>query len=1470
MPNGMLDPRVTSGTVNENRPAMAIDSNGIIFIAYQYEYSTSDHDIRVAKSTDAGYTWTIQSVIADTYDQLSPSIAIDRTNNYIYIGYRDNQYFKYAKSTDGGASWTNYGISSWTWYASASWPSIAAHNNYVWLACQYAWTSSDDDVRYVYSTNGGSSWFGYYSLAATTKNERFPALAMTSSRVGIAYQYEYSSSDSDVYYKYNAGWASTSWTAANIATSSVNERWPSASASPVDSYLYVGYTYAFSTSDDDIRCAWSSNGGTSWGATGVSVAASGYNDRYPSTAIDPVTRTRVYISHYTGNAHIYYAFSTNNGQSWSNYIQATDQANAVDAQHTTSMAFRSWPRISWQDNRNAATHGLDIYYSTTGQNWTIQTAPAVPPGLTFYVGGTPYTTPQTFAWPHGYTTTISTDSPQTLASPETRYVWNNWSQGGGISHTIVVTGTGDVTDQANFDTQYQVTLAAQTATGGTPMSASNYVQTWGTGPGTAAKLRWEEISTTGTEVTSWYSVDDGFATSATSIGFSFPYYGGNFTEFVPATNGYIALGSGAANQYAPYDVVIPYDTSIRPYMANTVYPFSDDLYWTSGTSKVYYQTFTNPQRLVIQYNNIDSFSPRGTLHTFETILYATGEIRLLYKTVGYEPGDIGLEGSSNLYYVNAPATAIGANSTYVFQNIYRSYDGQANALWVDGGGTAFVPQASSLPSSTERWQTNQATSFAVTAPATHTVTYYNQLWTEMTATTAPGGLPMTAENGVTVQWLKFGTVTTPPSPGVVYDGFSVTDWADRASNVTFGAASTGSGTSERWQANAAGTQPTYVVETPGALFSPQYWHQFKPTITLTNTAPDNTVSTEARTFFGASALESGLYAAWSNWCDRSSTLTFSEYTTQGWVTTDTRSWQVLSAFEATITYVLPDTTPPVGSISINNDAVYTNSQNVTLYLTAEDPESGVAGMRFSNNGVDYTTWEPFASTKAWTLTAGDETKTVWVQYKNGWGLVSTYSDDIILDMTPPAAPTLISPADLSYTSDQTPTFDWSDVSDPSVPVTYRLEIDDADDFLTPVIVKMDLLESAYTLSGTPPEYLTDGQYWWRVFAKDGADNPSPASSVWSFTVDIALPTIPTFELYDLTSSHTDWTNSQTMGVTMTEDGTGSPVIRWLLKENTTPPTVEEMLAAQTARPTQYTTSSPDGQIAVYAWVMDSAQNISAAAQYAIGLDTILPFVDTCELSDVTSQSDEYTDSLTVTLTASGYDANPIVRWMFINDPASLEFPPTESEMWSNGLTEPPSTWEFPPETPPGDVVLGAWAMDAAGNISPCQVACIEYVFMSGPGIVSPPDGLFARPYVPLRLEVVGLEEPITWECDAGTVVGESPWAWFHNIGPRIYSIIASGFLGGEPVVMRTKIVCCAYSPGGQPPIWPIVGGHHNLTGSHHFDIPVARTYSGKGFLLNLSLSYNSHAFEAREYMGFSYNWTHSYEIYVHHSRNGRL
>ncbi|MBF4767568.1 Ig-like domain-containing protein [Nocardioides agariphilus] len=101
-----------------------------------------------------------------------------------------------------------------------------------------------------------------------------------------------------------------------------------------------------------------------------------------------------------------------------------------------------------------------------------------------------------------------------------------------------------------------------------------------------------------------------------------------------------------------------------------------------------------------------------------------------------------------------------------------------------------------------------------------------------------------------------------------------------------------------------------------------------------------------------------------------------------------------------------DPTAPTGTVSIAGGATRTNKRSVVLNLSASDPSpsSGVTQMRFSNDGLAFTDYQPYAATATWTLSVLDGTKRVYAQFKDADGNQSiVVSDTIALDTKAPLA-----------------------------------------------------------------------------------------------------------------------------------------------------------------------------------------------------------------------------------------------------------------------------------------------------------------------------------------------------------------------------------------------------------------------------------------------------------------------------------
>jgi Subtilase family len=126
-----------------------------------------------------------------------------------------------------------------------------------------------------------------------------------------------------------------------------------------------------------------------------------------------------------------------------------------------------------------------------------------------------------------------------------------------------------------------------------------------------------------------------------------------------------------------------------------------------------------------------------------------------------------------------------------------------------------------------------------------------------------------------------------------------------------------------------------------------------------------------------------------------------------------------------------DTTGPTGSVRVNGDQALTASTAVTLTIAGSDP-SGVTAMCVSNT-TTCSTFEPFATSKAWVLPAGDGDKLVRVTLRDRQNNLTVLSDSIRLDATAPAGATLRATA-----SDRKVALSWTAATDASGAPSYRV------------------------------------------------------------------------------------------------------------------------------------------------------------------------------------------------------------------------------------------------------------------------------------------------------------------------------------------------------------------------------------------------------------------------------------------------
>jgi hypothetical protein len=154
--------------------------------------------------------------------------------------------------------------------------------------------------------------------------------------------------------------------------------------------------------------------------------------------------------------NIFYSNSTDGGNTWAANLRVSSENTPLSYNRPGDyFAIEAGPDnkiyVVWTDGRGT---DFDIYYARSpGFPISTVTVTTNPSGLPVTVDGVTSTAPVATAWLIGSSHTVSVASAISLG-PTARYVWSDWSDGGAISHSIVV-GTNDTTITASFTKQYQ-------------------------------------------------------------------------------------------------------------------------------------------------------------------------------------------------------------------------------------------------------------------------------------------------------------------------------------------------------------------------------------------------------------------------------------------------------------------------------------------------------------------------------------------------------------------------------------------------------------------------------------------------------------------------------------------------------------------------------------------------------------------------------------------------------------------------------------------------------------------------------------------------------------------------------------------------------------------------------------------------------------------------------------------------------
>jgi hypothetical protein len=340
------------------------------------------------------------------------------------------------------------------------------------------------------------------------------------------------------------------------------------------------------------------------------------------------------------------------------------------------------------------------------------------------------------------------------------------------------------------------------------------------------------------------------------------------------------------------------------------------------------------------------------------------------------------------------------------------------------------------------------------------------------------------------------------------------------------------------------------------------------------------------------------------------------------------------------TLVKIDTIDPTGSITINDDDPYTNSTSATLNLDATDA-NGIVDYRVAEASDcstatfvgPFSAVDPFSDDIAFTLSSGDGTKTVCVQYKDLAGNLSTsYTDTIFLDQTNPTI-------DVSHSPDGDN--GWNVNS----PVTVDIAVEDLGSGLAgdpectdngnPLTVSPGLDPGTYTASVSG-----DGEHDVECTVSDNAGNSNDDSTL------VKIDTIdPTGSI--TINSNATYTNSTSVTLNLDATDAGSAIVSYRVATGSSCASASFVAPFSPVSPysddVSHTLPSGDGTKTVCVQYKDAAGNVSTTYTDSITLDQTDP------TGSITINSNAaYTNSMSVTLNLNAADLNGIVSYRVAN------------------------------------------------------------------------------------------------------------------------------------------------------------------------------------------------------------------------------
>ncbi|MFZ5443974.1 MAG: Ig-like domain-containing protein, partial [Myxococcota bacterium] len=352
---------------------------------------------------------------------------------------------------------------------------------------------------------------------------------------------------------------------------------------------------------------------------------------------------------------------------------------------------------------------------------------------------------------------------------------------------------------------------------------------------------------------------------------------------------------------------------------------------------------------------------------------------------------------------------------------------------------------------------------------------------------------------------------------------------------------------------------------------------------------------------------------------------------------------------------------------------------------------------------------------------------------------SSGTNSFTIDVTPPAAPVVLAPANGSSTNDTTPTYSGTAEANATVSV-----------IVDGVAIGTTTASATGAWTFTPTAPLAAGPHTVRATATDAAGNTSVSSATNTFTVDVTAPAAPVVT--------TPANGSSTNDTTPTYAGTAeaNATVTVIVDGVTVGTTTANASGAWSLTPT---TALAAGAHTVRATATDAAGNVSpSSATNAFTVDVTAPVAPVV----TTPANGTATNDATPTYTGTA-EANATVT--VIVDGVAV----------GTTTANAAGAWSLTPTTPlaAGSHTVRARATDAAGNTSPdsnTNAFTVDVTPPSAPVVTAPANGSLTNDDTPT---VTGTAEPgatVTVIIDGvavGTTTASGSGAWSFTPGTAL-------------------------------------------------------------------------------------------------------